>query len=161
MDTGIEMLHMRAAILAGRERSCNGKVNYKSEETAAKAAAKMNSSGKAKHELEPYPCPFCEGANLKLPNGEEINLKDHGWHIGRKMHVDELEKVTGITAAKAEEAGCPISNEGLFRSIGIYESENIFAIHEPEAVADPAAREIFKIGYDAYRRLKELLEENH
>lgn len=69
--------HIKAGLAAGQERTCGKKINYGSEETAAKASNSMNKSGKARHELEPYPCAFCKG-----------------WHIGRKMSVEELENAS-------------------------------------------------------------------
>jgi len=63
-------LHLWAGIIAGRENTCDGKVDYKSEETATKAADEMNAKPSTRHELEPYPCAFCKG-----------------WHIGRKYEA--------------------------------------------------------------------------
>jgi len=54
--------------LCGKESTCGNKINYKSEESATRAAKDLNEKGKARHELEPYQCPFC-----------------NGWHVGRKM----------------------------------------------------------------------------
>lgn len=51
---------------SGREVSCGGKVNYKSEETATRSAQEMNAKPTTRNVLEPYPCEFCGG-----------------WHIGR------------------------------------------------------------------------------
>jgi hypothetical protein len=66
MDNRIRQIHLSAARLSGEKRSCTGKIDYKSEASAEKAARKLNESGKAHHKLEHYPCPFCGG-----------------WHIGR------------------------------------------------------------------------------
>jgi len=44
-----------------------GKVDYKSEETATKAALGMNNKPSTRNTLEPYECMWCGG-----------------WHIGRK-----------------------------------------------------------------------------
>lgn len=51
--------------MAGRERSCEGKVRH-SDEASAKEAAVMRSNRKL--QLVAYECPFCKG-----------------WHIGRKQ----------------------------------------------------------------------------
>lgn len=75
MDEELKQLHINAALKAGEERSCGKKIDYKSEETASKAAVSINKKGKARNELEPYPCPFC-----------------NGWHIGKVMPKDILEK---------------------------------------------------------------------
>jgi hypothetical protein len=50
--------------LAGKERSCQGKVRHPNE-ASAKEAATMRSNRKL--QLVAYECPFC-----------------NGWHIGRK-----------------------------------------------------------------------------
>lgn len=76
MDEKIKQLHLNAGKICGEEHTCKGKINYKSEETALKAADSLNKSGKARHEVEPYPCVFCSG-----------------WHIGRKMSLKELEEI--------------------------------------------------------------------
>jgi predicted DNA-binding WGR domain protein len=52
-----------------KQNSCEGKIDFKSVETAEKAAARLNSkkTRDGYHELEAYQCLFCKG-----------------WHIGRK-----------------------------------------------------------------------------
>lgn len=76
MDTYLRELHLNAGKKAGRDSACGSKINYKSEETASKSAeAMMRKGSKA---LEPYPCPWCDG-----------------WHIGRKMSIEELESYVG------------------------------------------------------------------
>jgi hypothetical protein len=52
-----------------RQNSCEGKIDFKSVETAEKAAAKMNlkKDRVGYHVLEAYQCSFC-----------------NGWHIGKK-----------------------------------------------------------------------------
>lgn len=70
MDAELVELHKKAALSSGKDRACEGKINFKSEETAEKAAARLNKKTDRPnfHLLEAYPCPFCEG-----------------WHIGRKF----------------------------------------------------------------------------
>jgi hypothetical protein len=68
-------LHLAAGEACGRLATCGTKVNHGTEESAAKAAASLNRSGKARHEVEPYPCFWCKG-----------------WHVGRKMSAEELLK---------------------------------------------------------------------
>ena len=69
-------MHLDAGRRYGRESTCGKKVDYKSEESAARAAEAM--SAKADKPLEPYPCFWCDG-----------------WHIGRKMAQAELEEASG------------------------------------------------------------------
>lgn len=73
MDTVTHDLHIQAGTIAGREATCGTKVDYQSEETAAKAALTMNAKPRTRSVLEPYPCAFC-----------------HGWHIGRAMSVEDM-----------------------------------------------------------------------
>ena len=57
----------------GRDATCGKKVDYKSEETAGKSAARMSLPyGKT---LEPYQCVWCGG-----------------WHIGRAMTPEERQR---------------------------------------------------------------------
>jgi len=68
--------HLAAATRAGQASACGKKINYGSEDSAARAAGGMNKKKAALGDsklLEPYPCPFCAG-----------------WHIGRQMSEDEL-----------------------------------------------------------------------
>jgi len=60
--------HHRLALAAGQASACGSKIDYKSGETATKAAAKMTAKRQDGKVLEAYPCPFCDG-----------------WHIGRLM----------------------------------------------------------------------------
>lgn len=62
--------HLKAGWRAGKDRTCGKKVDYKTEESAAKAAVKM--SEKYERDLEHYPCCFCEG-----------------WHIGGRFNRDD------------------------------------------------------------------------
>ena len=70
MDDVTYRLHIWAGILAGRENTCDNKIDYRSEETATKAANEMNLRPTTRHEREPYPCVYCKG-----------------WHIGRKYEA--------------------------------------------------------------------------
>jgi hypothetical protein len=58
--------HYWLGLISGRLSTCGTKINYKSRNSAEKAARKM--SIKYKKEKEAYPCIWCKG-----------------WHIGRKM----------------------------------------------------------------------------
>lgn len=73
MKAHIYLMHLVAGEAAGEEATCGKKQKHENEEKATKAANSLNNSGKARHEVEPYPCYFC-----------------HGWHIGRKMSEEEL-----------------------------------------------------------------------
>lgn len=59
-------MHLRAGKHYGEAATCGEKVDYKSEESAEKAAS--NLSNKYGRSLEGYPCYWCSG-----------------WHIGRAM----------------------------------------------------------------------------
>jgi len=52
-----------------KQNSCEGKIDFKSFESAEKAAIKLNAKKDRNgyHELEAYQCVFCKG-----------------WHIGKK-----------------------------------------------------------------------------
>lgn len=71
MDKELHKLHLEVGKVCGEEKTCGKKIDYKSEETAEKAASSMMKKGSK--DLEPYPCPFCKG-----------------WHIGRLMNKEEL-----------------------------------------------------------------------
>ena len=85
MDEKTKELHLKAGLACGVEKVCvnqkinKPKVDYGSFETAFKNAEKL--SVKFGREMEPYPCPFC-----------------NGWHIGRKMSVEELEELAASIA---------------------------------------------------------------
>jgi hypothetical protein len=76
MDPKTHELHLAAGRAYGRDATCGKKVDYKSESTADRAAQAMNKFAKTRHELEAYPCAWCEG-----------------WHIGRAMTQEELMQV--------------------------------------------------------------------
>lgn len=65
-------LHMQAGRYFGVAATCGKKVDYKTEQTAIKSAARQ--SVQYEKELEAYPCFFC-----------------NGWHIGRKLTEAERE----------------------------------------------------------------------
>lgn len=71
MDATLQNLHLEVAYKVGRASSCRDKVRYSNEERAEKFVEKLS----AKHNkiMEAYPCPYCKG-----------------WHIGRKMSMEEL-----------------------------------------------------------------------
>lgn len=69
--------HLKAGEIYGLDATCGGlekkkkkKIDYKSRESASKAARAMMRKGSKP--LEPYPCFWCGG-----------------WHIGREMQYEE------------------------------------------------------------------------
>jgi hypothetical protein len=73
MNKDIQEIHLKVGSILGENRTCGKKINYFTEEKAAQAAEKMNRKESTRNILEAYPCVFCSG-----------------WHIGRKMSVEEL-----------------------------------------------------------------------
>ncbi len=73
MDQELYDLHIAAGRAAGKDRTCGEKVAYPSEESGQRAAEAMNAKESTRKPLEAYPCAFCAG-----------------WHLGRKMSLDEL-----------------------------------------------------------------------
>lgn len=76
MSNELVSLHYDAAFRAGREKSCGNKVDHRTYERALVASYRLNDSGHARHEVEPYPCPFCQG-----------------WHVGNKMSEEEFQEL--------------------------------------------------------------------
>lgn len=74
MDNKLFRLRLFAGKVAGRSKTCGKKIKYKSEQTASNAAEFLNSKGKCRGYLEPYPCYFC-----------------NSWHIGGKKPLGVLE----------------------------------------------------------------------
>lgn len=75
MTNELVNLHYDAALKAGKEASCGKKQNHRTYEQALLASYRLNSSKNARHQVEPYPCPFCGG-----------------WHVGNTMTEDDLKK---------------------------------------------------------------------
>ena len=75
MNEYIYKLHLIAGRNAGIEKTCGNKNKFENIEDAQRAANAHNHWEKRNHDVEPYPCFFCET-----------------WHIGRIMSLDELEK---------------------------------------------------------------------
>jgi hypothetical protein len=74
MDQHLHQLHLQAGRLCGPERTCGKKHAYATEAEAQRAADAHNRWSERRHDVEPYPCAFCDQ-----------------WHIGRVMPVEELE----------------------------------------------------------------------
>jgi len=73
MDSNEISMHIAAGRYYGRKSACGNKIKY-FEESAIKTAIKLNTTGKARHSLEAYPCYWCSN-----------------WHVGRKMSQEERE----------------------------------------------------------------------
>jgi len=78
MDEELHSLHLQVAYKVGKERSCGKKTKFLTEEKAQKAVEAHNNWEGRKHDVEAYPCPFCEG-----------------WHIGRIMPIEILKWIIG------------------------------------------------------------------
>ena len=74
MDEKIKQLHLNAGQIAGREKTCGKKNSFETEEKAQKAADSHNRWKERRHDVEPYPCFFCQK-----------------WHIGNIMPLELLE----------------------------------------------------------------------
>jgi len=83
MEERLKQLHIKAGGIAGREKTCGNKERHHGEYEAVIAADRLNKSGKARHEVEPYPCAFC-----------------NVWHIGGIMTVEVMEKILEEHAKK-------------------------------------------------------------
>lgn len=160
-DFGLEMLYMRRALIIGKENSCNGRKNFGSCLKARKAAASINSVNQQNDKAlfgfqkkHPYPCPFCEGDFMELPNGQISSFKERGWHLNEEIPLKELEEFCGITHKEAVKSGYPISDKSLKESIEIYANENLFERFSPRELVDPKTRIVFQKAHDAYFQLK-------
>jgi hypothetical protein len=77
MDPRLYQLHLHAGRLSCEEKTCGKKTRYLTEEQALAAAANHNRWKERRHDVEPYPCAFC-----------------NQWHIGGIMPVALLESMT-------------------------------------------------------------------
>ncbi|WP_020469764.1 hypothetical protein [Zavarzinella formosa] len=84
MDQRLHELHLHAGLVSGREKTCGKKMAYQSEELAVRAATAHNRWDKRRHDVEPYPCAFCQN-----------------WHVGNIMPLALLEAI----AAAYEQTG--------------------------------------------------------
>ena len=80
MDQEIYDLHIAAGRASGQNSTCGRKQAYETEEDAARAAVHHNQWKGRHHDVEPYPCAFCEK-----------------WHLGRVMPIEVLRKFVGET----------------------------------------------------------------
>lgn len=80
------LMHLAYGNYAGEEKTCGFKNAHTTEETATRAADSLNNSGKARHEVEAYPCYWCsEICQLCARNKNLDFITEFSWHIGRKM----------------------------------------------------------------------------
>ena len=86
MDEGTKKLHLAAAKRIGEKlgehRVCGKKIAFETEEKAIRAMNHHNKWEGRNHDVEHYPCPFCEK-----------------WHIGCIMPEDVMKEI----AEKADE----------------------------------------------------------
>jgi hypothetical protein len=76
MDPRLYDLHLKAGEVCGREKTCGRKNRYADEDRAAVAAAAHNRWKERRHDVEPYPCVFCQQ-----------------WHVGNVMPTEVLEAI--------------------------------------------------------------------
>lgn len=86
------LMHLAYGHYAGEASTCGFDNRWKqvfdTEEAAIKAANSLNSSGKARHEVEAYPCYWCSDmCKLCVKSGEpfDMSVASFNWHIGRKL----------------------------------------------------------------------------
>jgi len=85
MDELLHRLHLEAGRSCGRDSTCGKMRPYSSEAEALRAADAHNRWTERRHDVEPYPCAFCEQ-----------------WHIGRVMSASELEELITRSASGGE-----------------------------------------------------------
>ena len=90
MDQHLHDLHLKAGRVAGQEKTCGKKAAYASEEAATRAAAAHNRWDKRRHDVEPYPCAFCQQ-----------------WHVGNIMPRSLLEEMAEQHDASRESEARP------------------------------------------------------
>ena len=85
MDPTLYNLHLHAGRLSGEAKTCGKKARYVSEELALASAASHNRWKERRHDVEPYPCAFCEQ-----------------WHIGGIMPIEVLEQMAKSETSTTE-----------------------------------------------------------
>lgn len=73
MDANKYELHIQAGKICGEEKTCGKKNAFNNEEAAQKASNHHNKWEGRNHDVEPYPCAFC-----------------NKWHIGNIMSEQVL-----------------------------------------------------------------------
>lgn len=78
MDEALYNLHLIAGRRVGQEKTCGKKTKYADEAAALKAAASHNKWEKRRHDVEAYPCAFC-----------------NQWHVGQIMPIEIIQQIVG------------------------------------------------------------------
>jgi hypothetical protein len=73
MNPVVRKAHLEAATRSGEARSCGTKIRYGTIAEATTAAYRVTEMNAGSKELEPYPCPWC-----------------NGYHVGRAYSDAEL-----------------------------------------------------------------------
>jgi hypothetical protein len=79
MEKEIYDLHLQSGKIAGEAKTCGKKNKYPTEEGAIKAANSHNKWEKRWHDVEPYPCAFCNQwhiGNIMPPNVMKAIIKE-------------------------------------------------------------------------------------
>lgn len=103
MNEQLYQLHLIVAQKVGQSRSCGKKTGFSTEEKAERAANAHNAWAGRRHNVEPYPCPFCKN-----------------WHIGRVMPMEILQ----VIAKCFERSNMDILYEG--------KAKILYQAHEPD-----------------------------
>ncbi len=80
MSPELHQLHLEAGKKCGVEHTCGNKIKFSHEELAEKHAKAHNKWEERRHDVEAYPCGFC-----------------NHWHVGRIISQVELEKIISST----------------------------------------------------------------
>jgi hypothetical protein len=152
MELGLELLMMRYALVSGPE-FCKDRACFKSEDDALDAIAER----KEPEKLTAWPCPYCEGGLLTLPDGKTSSLKQHGWHTGPVPSVSIMEEAVEMTIEECLKYDYPVGNESLKNHINHCDTECIFLHRNYSDIADPKTRRIYEVAQKAYAVLCEHL----
>jgi hypothetical protein len=75
-------MHLAAGRYFGQLATCGRKIRHPDEQSAAKHAKALNSAKNRTHEVEAYPCYWC---NM----GVDWTEGEYTWHVGRAMPPEE------------------------------------------------------------------------
>lgn len=84
MDTVLYYAHLDVGRVSGEEKTCGNKHRFPTEEKAIRATAAHNRWAMRRHDVEHYPCFFCQQ-----------------WHVGRIMDI-ELRENSPMTTYQLE-----------------------------------------------------------
>ena len=105
MNEQLYQLHLKVAQKVGESRSCGKKTCFLNEEKVQRAADAHNIWEGRQHDVEAYPCPFC-----------------NQWHIGRVMSMEILQ----VIAKCFERKNMEILYEG--------KAKVLYQAHEPDQI---------------------------